>query len=457
MSIELSNANSITLEKELAWFTTVLGNRISLYFEHEQELVEGETSYNDIYEILPPEIENDESPYSQLLQESGIGFDERLLLILTLIPHIRPDMLDLLFTHNKNFDRGFTQFGGWKGQSHGGFLPTCETAVFVIAGNDLAKRFEIGRYFDGESYLVTNGVISVEHKSPGEPFMCGALKISAEYLNRLTSGVYQKPDYSINFPAKLLSTKLSMEDLVLPIEVMMEIDNIVTWIKHSKTIMDDWGLNKVIKPGYRSLFYGPPGTGKTMTASLIGSLVGADVYRIDLSMVVSKYIGETEKNLANVFDQAETKNWILFFDEADALFGKRTQASSSNDRHANQEISYLLQRVEDFPGVVILASNIKSNIDEAFSRRFQSIIYFPMPDTEHRLLLWKKILGTTKNLAADISLDKIVQKYELSGGAITNVVRYAAINSLQMNRTEMNEEDLIEGVAKELRKDGKTV
>ncbi len=456
MNIELSAANAATLERELAWFNTILDTRIALYFEHDQSLNEGEVSYGSIDEIAAPDIDSDGSPYAQLVKEAELSIDERILLILTLIPHIRPDMLDLLFTRNKNFDRGFTQFGGWKGQSHGGFLPTCETAAFIIAGSDLQKRFTLTEFLEGESYLVSHNVISVEHKSPGEPFMSGALRMSTEYLNRLTSGVLHKPDYSITFPAKLINTRLDWDDLVLPVEVMMEIDNIITWIRHSRTIMEDWGLEKVVKPGYRSLFYGPPGTGKTLTASLIGSAVGADVYRIDLSMVVSKYIGETEKNLANVFDQAQSKNWILFFDEADSLFGKRTQANSSNDRYANQEISYLLQRVEDFPGVVILASNIKANIDEAFSRRFQSAVYFPMPDSEHRLLLWQRILGNIKNLSLDISLENMAERYELSGGAITNVVRYGAINSLQMNRNELLEEDLIEGVTRELRKEGKT-
>ncbi len=457
MNIELSAANAATLERELEWFNTILDTRISLYFEHDQSLNESDVSFSSIEEIEAPEIEADKSPYAELLKEAELSTDERILLILTLIPHVRPDMLDLLFTRNKNFDRGFTQFGGWKGQSHGGFLPTCETAAFIIAGSDLEKRFALTSYLEGESFLLENNVISIEHKSPGEPFMSGGLRMSTEYLNRLTSGIHHKPDYSINFPAKLINTKLDWDDLVLPVEVMMEIDNIITWIKHSRTIMEEWGLEKVVKPGYRSLFYGPPGTGKTLTASLIGSAVGADVYRIDLSMVVSKYIGETEKNLANVFDQAQSKNWILFFDEADSLFGKRTQANSSNDRYANQEISYLLQRVEDFPGVVILASNIKANIDEAFSRRFQSAVYFPMPDTEHRLLLWQRILGNIKNLSLDISLENMAENYELSGGAITNVVRYGAINSLQMNRNELLEEDLIEGVTRELRKEGKTV
>lgn len=456
MSELLSKANALSLEKELEWFNSVLDTRIALYFEHEPDMNEEVPAYKSIYDIAPPDLSGDDSPYAKLLAELEVSVDERLIFLLSLIPHIRPDFLDLLFTRNKNFDRGFTQFGGWKGQSHGGFLPTCETAVFVVAGSDLEKRFEVASYLDGESVLIEKKLIVLEHKSPGEPFMSGALRLSTECLNRVTTGIDHKPDYNMNFPAKLLETKLAWDDLVLPIEVMMEIENIVTWIKHSKTIMKDWGLEKVIKPGYRSLFYGPPGTGKTLTASLIGSSVGADVYRIDLSMVVSKYIGETEKNLANVFDQAESKNWVLFFDEADALFGKRTQANSSNDRYANQEISYLLQRVEDFPGVVILASNIKANIDEAFSRRFQSIVYFPMPDSEHRLMLWERILGTTQNLDLGISLESLAEQYELSGGAITNVVRYGAINTIQMNRTRMNEEDLIEGVTKELRKEGKT-
>lgn len=456
MSDLVNQSNAHSLEKELVWFNAVLDARIALYFEHESEEEGGSSISQSIYDIAAPNLSDDASLYSDLVRELSLSIDERLIFLLALIPHIRPDLLDILFTRNKNFDRGFTQFGGLKGKNHGGFLPTCETAVFLLAGSDLKKRFEITRCFEGESSLVSKGIVLLEHSASDEPFMSAALRVSTEYLNKVTTGLYHKPDYNMNFPAKLITTKLTWEDLILPTEVMMEIENIVTWVKHSNTIMKDWGLEKVIKPGYRSLFYGPPGTGKTLTASLIGSSVGADVYRIDLSMVVSKYIGETEKNLANVFDQAESKNWILFFDEADALFGKRTQANSSNDRYANQEISYLLQRIEDFPGVVVLASNIKANIDEAFSRRFQSIVYFPMPDSENRLLLWERILGATKNIDLEISLKGIAEKYELSGGSITNVVRYGAISTLQANRAKIIEDDLIEGITKELRKEGKT-
>ncbi len=138
-------------------------------------------------------------------------------------------------------------------------------------------------------------------------------------------------------------------------------------------------LSKKLKPGYKILFYGPPGTGKTMTAALIGRECNMPVCKIDLSMAVSKYVGETEKNLELIFAHVKDKDWILFFDEADALFRKRTEVKDVHDRYANQEIAFLLQRLEDYPGLAILAGNFKSNIDQAFIRRFQSVIHFPLP------------------------------------------------------------------------------
>ena len=448
--MKLSSLNAISLEAEIDWFSRVLSARISLYFEQACEV-------EDIHVIPPPDLSVDESEYAGLVKQFGMGFDERIILILALIPHIRPQALDTLFIRNKNLDRAYTEFGGLKGKNHSGFLPTPETAAFILAGNELARRFEITRLFEDEHFFTKASLLQVDNQGQDEPFFSGALKLSYETLCRCTSGLCHKPDYSTNFPATRITTKLSWDDLVLAPQVLAEIENLKTWIKCSGTIMQDWGLAKTIKPGYRSLFYGPPGTGKTLTATLIGAEVGRDVYRIDLSMVVSKYIGETEKNLANVFDQAENKDWILFFDEADALFGKRTQTSSSNDRYANQEVSYLLQRVEDFPGIVILATNIKANIDEAFARRFQSLVYFPAPDAEQRQRLWSSTLNGKVRLDESVDLFRMAQDYELTGGAITNVVRYGAINALQKQRETICSDDLITGVIKELRKEGKTI
>lgn len=445
-----AESNAAFLAREIEWFTKVLETRIALYFEQPAPCT-------DIRQIEPPPVDEDDSEYAGCIRESGLGFEERIVLILALLPHVRPQALDTFFVRNKNFDRAFTEFGGWTGGMHRGFLPTCETASFILAGSDLTVRFAVQRLFDSDHLFARKGILRLDRHTGGEPFMSGALVMGTDYLNRVTSGICHKPDYSITFPAKLITTRLEWKDLVLAPEVLEEVENISTWMRDSHVVMEEWGMGRALKPGYRCLFYGPPGTGKTLTATLIGASAGVDVYRIDLSMVVSKYIGETEKNLANVFDQAESKNWILFFDEADALFGKRTQTASSNDRYANQEISYLLQRVEDFPGVVILASNLKANIDEAFARRFQSVIYFPMPEAEQRLALWNGVLRCGCPGSQEISLQRLADDYQLSGGAIVNVVRYAAIKALQTEERLIRMADLQRGIARELMKEGRTI
>ncbi len=443
-------ANASTLVRELAWFDAVLQCRIHLHFGQP-------SAYARIEDIAPPDLAADDSEYARLVRRGALNTAERLVLLLALIPHVRPEALDLLYVRNTNLDRGFTEFGGWKGKTHGGFLPTYETAAFLLAGNDLRKRLETLHLFDEMHFLQREGILRRELAESGEPFFSSGLSLSGDGLHLLTTGDRRKPDFSRDFPARRIETALAWSDLVIGTDVHAEINNINTWAQHSRTILDEWGLGRSIKRGYRSLFYGPPGTGKTLTATLIGKNAGVDVYRIDLSMVVSKFIGETEKNLANVFDQAENKNWVLFFDEADALFGKRTQTSSSNDRYANQEVAYLLQRVEDFPGIVILATNMRANIDEAFARRFQSMVHFPMPDAKQRKRLWETVLGDLKRLADDVNLDQLAEAHELSGGAIANVVRYGAISALQRGQARIAYTDLQRGIAKELRKEGRTV
>jgi SpoVK/Ycf46/Vps4 family AAA+-type ATPase len=344
-----------------------------------------------------------------------------------------------------------------KGKNHGGLLPTCETAAFILAGDDLRRRFEITHLFQPDHFFSRHAIIRLEQKADGEPLLSAALVMETGFLNRCTTGQHHKPDYSAGFPAKLITTPLEWEDLVLAPEVMDEIENIKTWLAGGIDVMRRWGLEKAVKPGYRSLFHGPPGTGKTLTATLLGAAGKVDVYRIDLSKLVSKYIGETEKNLANVFDQAQNRRWILFFDEADALFGKRSEGSTSNDRHANQETAYLLQRIEDFPGVVILATNFKSNIDEAFARRFQTSIYFPVPDATQRLRLWQGMFPGGRNLSPDVDLVDLAENHILTGGALTNVVRYAAIRAERHGRDRITNDDLLRGIKKESIKEGRTL
>ena len=439
-----------TLKNEIDWCRQIIDLRFEQYFCSEDD----ERKMLDVRQCPPPAPDAN-SPYGDVVTRMQLGFDERLVLTLALLPHLCPQALDSFFLNNKLLGRPYTEFGGWHGKSHSGFLPTCETALFLLAGDDLSRRLQVMRLFDNDHRLVSERLLQLEYGEPGEPRNSAALRISSEYLEYFTTGVQNKPDYSMHFPAKRITSRLEWEDLVLADTTKREIDQLIAWIGHSDEILDGFGLRKNLKNGYRVLFYGPPGTGKTLTATLIGKKMGMDVYRVDLSQVISKYIGETEKNLSNIFDQAESRNWILFFDEADSLFGARTQANNSNDRAANQEISYLLQRVEDFPGIVILASNLKSNIDEAFSRRFQSTVYFPMPEAEERLTLWKNIFEKTDVDNREENFEYFAENYELAGGALTNVARYAAISALIDNRKRINKLDLQESVSKELQKEGK--
>jgi AAA+ superfamily predicted ATPase len=447
-AISETENNAAVLDRDLAWLAAVLDVRFRLYFGQE-------CGFNDINELQPPEYKAGASPFSDEVARFELNISERLVLLLALAPYIRPQLLDIFYTKNATYDRGFTEFGGLKGNNHGGFLPTAETALFILAGIDTSRRFEAMKIFHPDARLMTSGLVRVLPPPADEPLSCGQLCPGREFLGLFTTGTIDKPDYSTNFPAKLVTTKLEWDDLILEEHVLEEVKEIRAWLRHERKLMHEWGLHTVLKPGYRSLFFGPPGTGKTLTAMLLGKNTGLDVYRIDLSMIVSKYIGETEKNLANVFDQAMNHNWILFFDEADSLFGKRTSASSAHDRYANQEVSYLLQRIEDYPGVVILATNLKSNIDEAFARRFQNMIHFPMPGTEERLQLWKSVFSKQSKLADDVDLFKIASEHILSGGAIINVVRYCSLMAIERDSNVILMSDIENGIKREFKKEGK--
>jgi hypothetical protein len=449
MNSNLLSINAHCIEKEVGWFRELMGRRFNLHA--------GKESGGDpLDEIPPPALSHGASPYADVVHDFRMGAAERLVLILSYIPHIKPDVLDPFFIQNQSVQRRFTEFGGLTGHSHVGFLPTGETAMFLLAGDDLQSRLRFHELFSQEHYFYTNRILLLDHRHQEEPPLSSALHLTPEYVERLTTGRAYHPPFSPEFPAQRLTTAYDWDDLVLDLSTMQEIEDIAVWVRCQETLLNTWQLRKRLKPGFRSLFYGPPGTGKTLTASLLGRTTGLPVYRIDLSKVVSKYIGETEKNLASLFDYAQNQNWILFFDEADALFGKRTEARNSNDRAANQQVSYLLQRIEDFPGVVILATNLRSHLDEAFARRFQSMINFPLPSVEQRRRLWDdNFKDKPYRLAPDVDLHKMAQDYEISGGSIINVLRYACLKAVVRTPPEICVQDLLYGVRKELHKEGK--
>ncbi len=442
--------NAVALEEELAWLKSVIETRLALHRGQE-------TPRESVFEVEPPALDPKASIYANFLHHYEMSFAERLCVTLALAPHVRPRLLDVFFEPNERLERGFTEVGGIHGKMHGGFLPTGETALFLLAGDDLEGRFLCQQLFERDHYLARHNVLRLEAAAPGEPLLSGQLVMSEELIDLLTRGEPRKPDFSRDFPARLLETEMEWDDVVLSSKTLEQIHELEAWIRHESTLMNDWGLGRRLRPGYRCLFYGPPGTGKTLTAALLGKRVGRDVYRVALSVVVSKYIGETEKNLERIFARAENLDCLLFFDEADALFGKRTGVSDAHDRYANQEVSYLLQRIEDFSGVVVLASNYSSNIDEAFTRRFQAVVHFPMPSASERHRLWSASFSERSTLDEEVALDEVSERYELSGGAIMNVVRYASLMALDTGSDTIRHADLIGGIRREMHKNGKTL
>ncbi|VVO69546.1 ATP-dependent zinc metalloprotease FtsH [Pseudomonas fluorescens] len=395
---------------------------------------------------------NDGSPLGDFIRERQPPFDEYMLLLLALAPHVRPTLLDNEIRAALTREGDFPEIGGIRDPDIRALLPTGETAAFLLAGDDLDMRFELQERFCADHWFAREGVLRLEEAKDSAPILSGRIVMAREWVERFTLGSAQAPAFGTRFPARRIATALDWDDLVLEAQVQQRITELKHWVRHSRTLTHDWGMAGRLRPGYRALFHGPPGTGKTLTATLLGKATGREVYRVDLSTVVSKYIGETEKNLAALFDQARNRDWILFFDEADALFGKRTSVKDAHDRYANQEVSYLLQRVEEFDGLVILASNFHTNIDDAFQRRFNAIIRFPFPSEAERREIWIRALPQEDGRDR---LASLLARFELSGGNIVNVVQFAAIEAIAAGCPAIRLDDAVMGVQREFEKEGK--
>ncbi|BCQ34646.1 hypothetical protein ERHA55_22100 [Erwinia rhapontici] len=441
-------ANNVNvLYREMTWLSQVINQVICSYLKQEGH----ERHWSD---ISPPELAKG-TPYADLIIGWQLSVFERLALVLAMAPSVKPNTLDIFFGLNSLIDRPFTEFGGVSDKAFSGFIPTGQTLNFLISGNDPDWRVYAQALFSNKHRLMAEQVTQLLSVDEGVPKWAGIYRLNEEWLHYFTTGERLRPELSASFPAHLLESPLEWDDLVLDSDVMAQIEELHAWLKHGQTLMHEWQLAKKVKPGYRAVFFGPPGTGKTLTAALLGKATQRDVYRVDLSMVVSKYIGETEKNLSRVFDAASYKEWILFFDEGDALFGKRSEVSSSNDRHANQLTGYLLQKIEDFPGTIIIATNLKTNMDEAFTRRFQSMVQFAIPGPKERLQLWQNAFHGACDLAEDVNLPAIADRYEVAGGQIINVLRQCALTAIQRGERRVTQDDIVASIRQEFRKDNK--
>ena len=436
--------NAIAISLEIKWLVLFISNRLEAYFDS-----------NKIFEAPDaPNLNFYESKYSEFILNNNLIEIERLFIVTCLALHFKPQVFDKFLIKNKVLNKRFTEFGGKIDESKSIFVPTLETIAFIFYGESFESRFLLHSFFEDNHIFKKEKILDLYSDNSNNSFLSNFIMLNEEYFQLFTLGTKFKPTYTSNFPASEITSPLSWDELILNKSTFDEVTIVNTWIDNKFEIENNKILNKKINKGYKCLFYGPPGTGKTLTASLIGKKNNKPVYRVDLSQVVSKYIGETEKNLSNIFDIAENKDWILFFDEAESLFSKRTGVSDSKDKHANQQTAYLLQRVENFNGLIILATNLKPNIDLAFSRRIQSVINFPIPNANDREKLWINALKNISDLPPEF-IKEISQSYEISGGVIKNVIQYAWLVS-KKSKQVISKINILNGIRRELAKDGKS-
>ncbi|MCI4670783.1 MAG: ATP-binding protein [Bacteroidia bacterium] len=453
MSVNHTEAKEIlslthNLFRALTFLEEVIHLRLQDHFTKREH-----SSSQPAFQLPNFQLDASQDPFTRFVVQSQLSVEELIMTMLALAAHIKPSFFERIVAEYLPDGGDFPAFGGAKGQNYRHILPTVGTALFILAGEDYERRLALMDLFDGQSYLLGSKIIYTEEVKRGEPKMSAKLLMDEDYVELFTRGRIVIPQLSSSFPAQVLRTQLEWHDLVLTHETKNQLEEIEVWVRNNHTLMNELNMSHKFKPGYRALFYGPPGTGKTLASSLIGKYTGQEVLRIDLSQVISKYIGETEKNLANLFDKAENKGWCLFFDEADAVFGKRTNTKEAKDRYSNQEVAYLLQRIESYNGLVIMATNFKSNVDEAFLRRFNSVIHFPLPGPKERLQIWQKAFPEELDFENDELLQELAHSFELSGSAIMNVAQFACLQALEKGNMVLSKELLVQGIQKEFQKE----
>jgi hypothetical protein len=284
------------------------------------------------------------------------------------------------------------------------------------------------------------------------------LQIQPPTLNDLYTAARAQSGQELKTLAQKIEPRYHLADIVLPTDPKTQLSEICNHVKYRSTVHREWGFDRKLSlgKGLNVLFHGSPGTGKTMAAEALARELQLDLYKIDLSQIVSKYIGETEKNLNRIFAAADNANAILLFDEADALFGKRSEVKDAHDRYANLEVAYLLQKMEEYEGMTILTTNLRQNLDQAFTRRLRFIVGFPFPTEEHRCQIWKCMWPPETPLATDLDFQLIAQKFELAGGNIRNITLAAAFLAA-VDGESVSMHHLSQAIRRELQKMGRLV
>ncbi|MET7900740.1 AAA family ATPase [Streptomyces sp. NPDC005355] len=326
----------------------------------------------------------------------------------------------------------------------------------------LAARFRLepGQIEDAALTALAAARRRAAGRGPGTPGEDGCTDDTMPTYEELSAAARGQTGHQLTALAHRRESACDWSHLVLPPDSLAQLHELCDWVAHRRQVLGDWGFGRVLPGGngISALFAGPPGTGKTLAAEVIAGVLGLDLFRIDLSMVISKYIGETEKNLEKVFTAADDGDAVLLFDEADALFGKRSEVRDSHDRYANIEVAYLLQRMERYDGLAILATNRRHHLDDAFTRRLQFVVEFPFPGETERHQIWERCFPTDAPRAPALDLERLARDFRLSGGNIRNIVlRAAYLAAADGPETPIGMAHLLPAVQRECQKTGRVM
>ena len=443
--------NTAILQEELNWLKALVIHRINS--PKDTATLEELTSLP--YKKQLPE---DGSHYVKLGQRLTLTLEDRLLLILGLARSMDDDaffplaelctMAGMQLEENQHWC--LRMIGGHLHAETQTFIPTLKTLLFLLCGSNKIAQQEALLRFHTRHSLFLEGIIEMHPLGVASPrgdkvvqdWINHQIFLNPSYLRYFLGGPVPQPEDDLNLPIRLLDSGLTIDDLVLPDKVLSQLQPAIHFIQHGQDFFQRDGIRNKFREGFIMLLYGPPGTGKTLTASALGNSLGIKTYQLEVSQVISKYIGETSQNMEKVFAELERAiQWlegqmcILFIDEADAVMGKRSNVKDSKDRYANMDVSFLLQRLEKFPGLLILATNYERNMDEAFGRRIQTYLHIPLPNEEQRKHLWKNILPKPYTYVSPNMPAILAHQFAMTGGHIQNILKQACLHASSDNLT----------------------
>ncbi len=434
--LKTANEKSV-LAAEQSWLKACIAFRIAIF----KKEISADT---DIFILNPPPIiENNTDEYASLIKKHNFNNEERLLLALAMCNHFDPRTLNG-FMETPQLQMVSRVL---KSENALSISPTAETFFFLVAGENSGAYLSFHKYFSTDHPFYHDSILDLSDSPAGISKFDGALNVPVSYRELLLYNKYQPPRFSSEFPAHLLSTKLDWTDLVLQPTTQNALNEMKNRLVHEADVRA-WKtatgkLGDHMRPGMRVLLYGASGQGKTFTTALLGKLLNREVYRIDLSAIISKYVGETSKNLRNLFDTAERKDWIIFIDEGDALLGMRADLSSSQSSTAqsnNHDVAYILQRIETFDGIIIVATNLANNIDAAFERRFEGRILYQALNAENQWKVWNNVWPVKLKMEEGAKIDALLAEHTLSPASIVNVVQRIAIMMAEQNQEVVSKE-----------------